>query len=52
MSLPSSLPIPTREYPLIRDDEIAARRRFTFTVTTPATKNTVGGADFQINDEL
>lgn len=52
MSLPSSLPVPTREYPLIRDDEIVARQDLTFTVTTPGTKNPTIGVDFQINDEL
>jgi FtsP/CotA-like multicopper oxidase with cupredoxin domain len=30
MSLPTSLPVPTREYPLIADSEIATRRVITF----------------------
>lgn len=52
MALPSSLPIPTREYPLIQDDEIVARQDLTFRVTTPGTQNPELGVDFTINDVL
>lgn len=52
MSLPTSLPVPAREYPLIRDDEISARRDFTFSSTIPGVLNPVVGSDFMINGVL
>ncbi|MBV8155826.1 MAG: multicopper oxidase domain-containing protein [Candidatus Eremiobacteraeota bacterium] len=50
MSLPASLPVPTREYPLITDGEIVQRRRIVF--TDGATKVLLTGFGFYINGML
>jgi FtsP/CotA-like multicopper oxidase with cupredoxin domain len=49
MGLPAKLPRPTREYPLIRPEEIVARRTFVFADAFPGVQNPVVGIDFTIN---
>lgn len=51
MAIPETLPTPTREYPLIRDDEIVARRTVTFSMST-GSKRIVDGIEYLINGEL
>ncbi|HTA37486.1 MAG TPA: multicopper oxidase domain-containing protein [Candidatus Acidoferrales bacterium] len=50
MQIPTSLPRPTREYPLIRDEEIVAKRTFAFQFA-PSTR-ILDGFEFPINGEL
>jgi suppressor of ftsI len=51
MTIPGSLPIPTREYPLIQDNEIVARRTVTFTMTT-GSKRIIDGFEYLVDGEL
>jgi FtsP/CotA-like multicopper oxidase with cupredoxin domain len=51
MALPSKLPIPTRDYPLIKPSEIEHVRVINFAGQFPGTKNPVVGIDFLINGE-
>jgi len=48
MELPASLPPPRREYPLIADSEIVARRRVEFTMRT-GSKSILTGIEFLID---
>ena len=49
--IPTSLPVPTREYPLIADSEIVGHRTLTFSENAPAT-DVLTGVDFWINNQL
>ena len=51
MAIPTALPVPGREYPLIRDSEIAARRTVTFTMTT-GSKRILDGFEYLFDSEL
>jgi len=48
MRFPEKLPVPVREYPLIRDEDITARRTIRWTEESPAPQMILGTA-FQIN---
>jgi suppressor of ftsI len=56
MRIPDELPKPVREYPVIGDREIVARRRFVFNQGNaqqiPAVKGLLTGFGFVINDRL
>jgi len=49
MAIPTSLPKPVREYPLISDDEIVTRRSFTFGVIQDPAILATPGRGFTIN---
>jgi suppressor of ftsI len=51
MAIPEKLPTPTREYPLIGDSEIAARRTVTFTMQT-GSKRIIDGFEYLVDGEL
>jgi suppressor of ftsI len=51
MSIPEKLPTPTREYPLIKDSEIVARRTITFTMKT-GSKRIIDGFEYLIDGQL
>jgi suppressor of ftsI len=51
MAIPDELPIPAREYPLIGDDEIVARRTVTFSMTT-GSKRIIDGFEYLIDGQL
>jgi FtsP/CotA-like multicopper oxidase with cupredoxin domain len=51
MVIPEKLPTPTREYPLIGDSEIAARRTVTFTMQT-GSKRIIDGFEYLVDGEL
>jgi suppressor of ftsI len=51
MEIPESLPPPRREYPLIADSEIVARRRVEFTMRT-GSKRILTGIEFLIDGRL
>ena len=51
MSIPSTLPTPTREYPFIADSEIVAFPTITFSENFPAT-DVLTGVDFWLNNQL
>ena len=51
MGIPTTLPLPTREYPLIADNEIVRRRTLTFAENSPATDVLIG-TDFWIDGKL
>lgn len=51
MALPSTLPEPSRLYPLIDETELVAMREFMFTGKFPAQTNWQVGIDFSINDD-
>ncbi len=51
MSIPDRLPTPTREYPLIRDDEIVNRRKVVFTMKN-GVKSILTGVEFLIGGQL
>jgi suppressor of ftsI len=51
MAIPNELPTPTREYPLISDAEIAARRTVTFSMKT-GSKRIIDGFEYLIDGEL
>jgi suppressor of ftsI len=51
MAIPERLPTPTREYPLIRDDEIVARRKVVFTMKNGVT-SILTGVEFLIGGQL
>ena len=50
MELPTELPLPSREYPLIKPEEVQRIREFVFSGRTPALINTIVGGDYVIND--
>ena len=52
MALPSALPIPMCEYPLIQPAEVKRIRVIEFTGNTPALINTVVGGDYLINNAI
>jgi suppressor of ftsI len=51
MAIPDELPTPTREYPLISDAEIAARRTVTFSMKT-GSKRIIDGFEYLVDGEL
>lgn len=51
MTIPTTLPIPMREYPLINDSEISARRTVTFTMTT-GSKRILDGFEYRVDGDL
>jgi suppressor of ftsI len=51
MEIPEKLPVPSREYPLISDSEIVARRTVTFTMTT-GSKRIIDGFEYLVDGEL
>ena len=51
MALPERLPVPTREYPLITDSEIAGRHKVTFSMTT-GSKRIIDGYEYLVDGEL
>jgi suppressor of ftsI len=51
MAIPDRLPTPSREYPLIKDDEIGARRTITFSMTT-GSKRIIDGFEYLIDGQL
>jgi FtsP/CotA-like multicopper oxidase with cupredoxin domain len=51
MAIPETLPTPTREYPVISDAEVVARRTVTFTMKT-GSKRILDGFEYLINGEL
>jgi len=51
MEIPETLPAPRREYPLITDSEIVARRRVEFTMRT-GSKRILTGIEFLIDGRL
>jgi suppressor of ftsI len=51
MAIPEKLPVPTREYPLISENEIVARRTVTFSMTT-GSKSIIDGFEYLIDGEL
>ena len=52
MGLPGRLPAPSREYPLIRDEEIVRIRKVVFSGAFPGVLNPIVGVDFMINNAL
>ena len=50
MALPDKLPLPSREYPLIKDSEIENHRIVQFSGNVPGVLNPVVGIDFLINN--
>ncbi len=50
MGIPAKLPVPTREYPVITDKEIVARREFT--LSQGENLNLLTGFGFTVNDKL
>jgi suppressor of ftsI len=51
MAIPEKLPIPTREYPLISDAEIVARRTVTFSMKT-GSKRIIDGFEYLVDGQL
>ena len=51
MTLPYNLPLPTREYPLIKPEEIKRVRQVVFSGVFPGVKNPYVGIDFLINND-
>jgi len=52
MALPTTLPTPTRHYPLIEPSEISVQRTVTFDMMFPPAENKLVGLDFGINGAL
>lgn len=52
MDLPEALPVQTRHYPLIRDDEVVKHRVMEFGMQFPGVDNKVVGIDFFMNNML
>jgi FtsP/CotA-like multicopper oxidase with cupredoxin domain len=52
MGLPDKLPVPSREYPLIKPEEVSRVRKIQFTGTVPGIINTIVGGDYLINDAI
>jgi FtsP/CotA-like multicopper oxidase with cupredoxin domain len=52
MALPDTLPTPSREYPLIKPEEVKRVRLIEFEGAVPAVINTVVGSDFLINNAI
>jgi FtsP/CotA-like multicopper oxidase with cupredoxin domain len=51
MAIPERLPTPSREYPLIRDDQIVARRTVTFSMKT-GSRRILDGIEYLVDGEL
>jgi suppressor of ftsI len=51
MNIPTNLPTPSREYPLISDSEIVARHTVTFTMTT-GSKRIIDGFEYLVDGQL
>jgi FtsP/CotA-like multicopper oxidase with cupredoxin domain len=51
MAIPEKLPIPSREYPLISDAEIVARRTVTFSMKTRS-KRIIDGFEYLVDGEM
>lgn len=52
MALPTSLPLPKRHYPLLKESEVTNRRDISFDMMFPAEQNPVVGLDFAVNGAL
>jgi suppressor of ftsI len=52
MSLPATLPTPSRYYPLIQPDQVKRVRTIVFSGAFPAVMNPYVGGDFSINNSL
>lgn len=52
MALPDELPVPSREYPLIKPEEVSRVRKIVFTGSVPGIINTVVGGDYLINHAI
>jgi FtsP/CotA-like multicopper oxidase with cupredoxin domain len=50
MALPTTLPIPSRNYPLITAEEIVRRRNIVFSMSFPGVLNPIVGLDFMVNN--
>lgn len=50
MSIPTALPLPTRNYPLITPEEIVRRRNIVFSMSFPGVLNPIVGLDFMVNN--
>jgi FtsP/CotA-like multicopper oxidase with cupredoxin domain len=50
MSIPTALPLPTRNYPLITSAEIVRRRNIVFSMSFPGVLNPIVGLDFMVNN--
>jgi FtsP/CotA-like multicopper oxidase with cupredoxin domain len=50
MGIPTTLPTPTRYYPLIAPEEIVRRRNIVFSMSFPGVLNPIVGLDFMINN--
>ena len=50
MGIPAALPTPTREYPLIADGEIVARRQVAFSASGPST-SMLNGTNLLVNNQ-
>ncbi len=51
MAIPDTLPVPTREYPLIKDSEIAARHTVTFSMTT-GSRRIIDGVEYLVDGQM
>jgi suppressor of ftsI len=49
MKLPSTLPTPTRHYPLLESDQVSVRRSVVFGMVFPPVVNKLVGLDFEMN---
>lgn len=52
MALPDKLPVPSREYPLIKPEEVSRVREIVFTGRVPGIINTVVGQDYLVNNAI
>ncbi|MDA5399687.1 multicopper oxidase family protein [Hoeflea prorocentri] len=52
MALPGELPVPNREYPLIKPEEVSRVRQIVFTGSVPGIINKVVGGDYLINNAI
>jgi FtsP/CotA-like multicopper oxidase with cupredoxin domain len=52
MGLPDKLPVPSREYPLIKPEQVSRVRQIVFTGMVPGIINTVVGGDYLINNAI
>ena len=50
MGIPSTLPTPSRYYPLIAPEEIVRRRNIVFSMSFPGVLNPIVGLDFMVNN--
>lgn len=50
MAIPDRLPVPSRHYPLVTDEEVTRVRQVTFSMAFPGVQNPIIGLDFLINN--